>query len=286
MLPDWGPHSSLKPLLNSPILFTISLHRRAQTATFAQALSPSNVALLVSVAAHVGLLILVIARAHSPSIADLHALRAVSIEARVDDIDLLEPAAPEPQPAAAAPPAAPPVPEPPLHGAPAAAVAVPNEAQPAVVAPSQAKVAESAADSAPSTLPHFVMLAAVVSSVSGVSAPSASNGPSGVASVGQGEARDLPVLEQFVDAPATLLRGAPPSYTEAAESAGIEAEVPLEVVIDASGSVQNARPLSHVGYGLDEAALSAVRQYRFAPARRANKLVAVRMRWVMRFQLR
>jgi len=37
---------------------------------------------------------------------------------------------------------------------------------------------------------------------------------------------------------------------------------------------------------IDEAALRGVRAYRFSPARRAGKALAVRMRWLMRFQLR
>ena len=62
--------------------------------------------------------------------------------------------------------------------------------------------------------------------------------------------------------------------------------MPLEVVIDRTGAVQSARTLERVGYGLDEAAVAAVRRYRFSPAHRAGKAVAVRMRWVLRFQLR
>ena len=89
-----------------------------------------------------------------------------------------------------------------------------------------------------------------------------------------------------MDTPATLRSGAPPTYTAAAEAAGIEVELPLELVIDRTGSVQTAQTLVHVGYGLDEAAVAAVRRYRFSPARRASKPVAVRMRWLLRFQLR
>ena len=182
-------------------------------------------------------------------------------------------------------PAAPSVHEPPPHAVSATAPAAPREVQAA--APTQ--VEEGAPEPAPS-LPHFVMVAPVVSGVTGVARVSAlptGNGSASAVSVASGaSAPEPPVAEQLVDTPAKLLQGAPPSYTAAAESAGIEAELPLEVVIDANGSVQTARPLTHVGYGLDEAALSAVRHYRFAPARRANKLVAVRMRWVMRFQLR
>jgi protein TonB len=97
---------------------------------------------------------------------------------------------------------------------------------------------------------------------------------------------NAPISEGIADAPAKLVAGAPPAYTAAAQAAGVEADVPLEIVVDSAGSVQSARVLGHAGYGLDEAALGAVRGYRFAPARRAGKAVAVRMRWLMRFQLR
>jgi protein TonB len=95
-----------------------------------------------------------------------------------------------------------------------------------------------------------------------------------------------PADEATVDSPAKLLTGGPPSYTREAEAAGIEAVVPLEVVIDVTGTVISARTLAHVGYGLDEAALRSVRGYRFSPARRAGKALAVRIHWTMRFQLR
>jgi protein TonB len=96
----------------------------------------------------------------------------------------------------------------------------------------------------------------------------------------------VPFSESQVDRPAKQQSGAPPSYTAAAEAAGVEVELPLELVIDRSGAVQSARTLQHVGYGLDEAAVAAVRRYRFSPAWRAGKPVAVRMRYVLRFQLR
>ena len=99
-------------------------------------------------------------------------------------------------------------------------------------------------------------------------------------------AKAEPAGESSVDTPAKLLAGSSPSYTREAEAAGVEADVPLEIVIDAAGSVISARALAHVGYGLDEAALRSVRGYRFSPARRGAKALSVRMNWLMRFQLR
>jgi periplasmic protein TonB len=136
-------------------------------------------------------------------------------------------------------------------------------------------------DSEPPATPHFV--------ISVGSAPHASLGTSaeggGALTPTEGALAE-PAPEASVDAPARLLTGSSASYTREAEQAGVEADVPLEIVVDSKGSVLSARVLSHVGYGLDEAALRNVRAYRFSPARRAGKPLAVRMRWLMRFQLR
>ncbi len=109
--------------------------------------------------------------------------------------------------------------------------------------------------------------------------------PLGAAPGGAGAAQ-APVAESEVSTRAALLAGMPPSYTAAAAAAGIEAELPFEIVVDRAGFVQSARPLAHVGYGLDEAAALAIAQYRFSPAQKAQQRIAVRMRWVVRFQLR
>jgi protein TonB len=97
---------------------------------------------------------------------------------------------------------------------------------------------------------------------------------------------DAPFAEAAVDIPARLLRGDPPAYTRDAEAAGVEAEVPIEIIFDRNGVVVSARALRHAGYGLDAEALRGIEQYRFAPARRNGAPVAVSMRWQMRFQLR
>jgi protein TonB len=88
------------------------------------------------------------------------------------------------------------------------------------------------------------------------------------------------------DTAAQLRAWTVPAYTPAALSAGVEANVPLEIIVSEKGNVTSARALEHVGYGLDEAAQRSILGYRFAPAVRAGRAIAVRMRWVMRFQLR
>lgn len=117
-------------------------------------------------------------------------------------------------------------------------------------------------------------------------AASNSGAPTTAPSVGASATLALPFSESEVTTRATLLVGAAPNYTAAAASAGIEAELPFEIVVDGSGTVHSARALAHAGYGLDEVAALAIRSYRFSPARRGALPVAVRMRWLMRFQLR
>lgn len=97
--------------------------------------------------------------------------------------------------------------------------------------------------------------------------------------------RDV-VSERDVSTRAKLLSAAEVSYPPEARASEIEAEVPIEIVVDARGLVADARTLGHTGYGLDDAALRAIRGYRFTPATRDGLRVAVRMRWQVSFRLR
>ncbi len=96
----------------------------------------------------------------------------------------------------------------------------------------------------------------------------------------------VPLGEREVDVAARLLAAAPLAYPPAARQAEIELDFPLEIVVGASGRVVSARALGHAGYGLDEAALQGIRGYRFSPAMRTGRPVAVRMRWIVQFRLR
>ena len=60
----------------------------------------------------------------------------------------------------------------------------------------------------------------------------------------------------------------------------------LEIVVDAGGHVMDARVTKRAGFGFDDAALAAVRTYRFAPAQHEGRAVGVRMRWSVSFRLR
>jgi protein TonB len=95
----------------------------------------------------------------------------------------------------------------------------------------------------------------------------------------------LVVPEQLVDTQARLLRGVAPSYPAAARGDGVEGDVHLELIVGVAGGVESAHVVRGVGRGLDEAALGAVRQFRFAPATKDGHAVRVRMGWSMQFRL-
>jgi protein TonB len=97
---------------------------------------------------------------------------------------------------------------------------------------------------------------------------------------------DAPVSEARVDGGAHLAHGVPPKYPVEARANGIEGSVGLDLVVAASGSVESARVVRAVGHGLDEAALTAVRQFRFTPATKGGRPVRVRMAWSVDFRFR
>jgi protein TonB len=64
-----------------------------------------------------------------------------------------------------------------------------------------------------------------------------------------------------------------PKYTIQARQAEIEGVVRVQVTVDESGHVINARVVSSLGYGLDESALAAARATTFEPATQCGKAV-------------
>jgi protein TonB len=93
------------------------------------------------------------------------------------------------------------------------------------------------------------------------------------------------LAEGSVDTPARVVRRVTPSYPASARAEGVEAPVALELVVSASGSVEDVRIERAAGHGLDEAAARAVRQFVFSPAIKRGHPVRVRMSWVVDFRL-
>jgi protein TonB len=86
--------------------------------------------------------------------------------------------------------------------------------------------------------------------------------------------------------PPDLLREVRPVYTDEARRLGIEGEVVLEIIVQADGTVGNIRVVEGLRGGLDRRAIEAVRQWRFAPARRYGEPVDVVVEIAVEFKLR
>jgi TonB family protein len=129
---------------------------------------------------------------------------------------------------------------------------------------------------------RFALSAGVVATRPGAASAGSASGPPRSGSEGDTGASG----EGDVDVPARLLSSSPLVYPPVARQAEIEIDLPVEIVVDAEGRVATARAVSRAGYGLDEAALRAIREYRFSPALRAGRPVRARMRWIVQFRLR
>ena len=86
--------------------------------------------------------------------------------------------------------------------------------------------------------------------------------------------------------PPAIQREVKPVYTADALRREIEGDVILEVVVLASGAVGAIQVVRSLGHGLDEAAVAAMRQWRFHPARRQGVAVDIVVEVAMEFRLR
>jgi periplasmic protein TonB len=87
--------------------------------------------------------------------------------------------------------------------------------------------------------------------------------------------------------PPSLQREVKATYTDDARRRGIEGDVVLEIVVRRDGSVGDARVKRSLDRGgLDQRAIEAVRQWRFAPARRHGVPVDVVVEVAVEFKLR
>jgi protein TonB len=85
-----------------------------------------------------------------------------------------------------------------------------------------------------------------------------------------------------------LLQEVKPQYTAPAMRAKIQGEVLLECVVQSDGTVGNIRVVRSLDptFGLDQEAIKAARQWRFAPGTRQGQPVAVLVTIAIAFTLR
>ena len=79
--------------------------------------------------------------------------------------------------------------------------------------------------------------------------------------------------EKPPEVPAVRISGSEPRYPEAARKARIEGSVLLELTIEKDGRVSGGRVIKPLPFGLTEAAVEAVRTWKFKPARTRGRPV-------------
>lgn len=101
-----------------------------------------------------------------------------------------------------------------------------------------------------------------------------------------GERADLQALPiSEVNRPPELAERIEPEYTEDAFIGRTQGSVAIHVVIDAEGVPRNLQVVRPLGLGLDEQALTALKQWRFRPARKDGADVACRVTYEINFSL-
>jgi TonB family protein len=76
-----------------------------------------------------------------------------------------------------------------------------------------------------------------------------------------------------------------PEYSEEARKAKFQGVVVLSIVIDANGMPRDIKVIRPLGLGLDEKAIEAVQKWRFRPAMKGGKAVAVSANVEVNFRL-
>jgi TonB family protein len=79
-----------------------------------------------------------------------------------------------------------------------------------------------------------------------------------------------------VSAP-VVVHSVEPEFTQEARAANFQGGVSIQLIVDAQGNPQNIHLVRHLGMGLDEKAVEAVRQYKFRPAMYQGHPVAVQI---------
>lgn len=74
-----------------------------------------------------------------------------------------------------------------------------------------------------------------------------------------------------------VLHSADPEFTDEARRANYQGSVSIKLIVDSQGNPQNVRLASHLGMGLDEKAIEAVKQYKFRPAMYEGHAVSVQI---------
>ena len=82
-----------------------------------------------------------------------------------------------------------------------------------------------------------------------------------------------------------VIHSVEPEFTEDARRANFQGSVSIKLIVDSQGNPQDVQLVQHLGMGLDEKAIEAVRQYKFKPAMYQGHPVSVQIVIEMSFHL-
>jgi protein TonB len=164
-----------------------------------------------------------------------------------------------------------------------------SRAQPEVASPGP----QPTAPTSPAPVTNEVMAAPAVADAPATSLPvfrmsmggGAMTGSAPATGAGARTAEAEIVDESSASALADRLYGPSPVYPRDAQAARIEGDVPLLLLVDTTGHVADVRVQRRAGYGLDEAAVAAAREWTFKPRMQGGRAIAVRVAWTMQFRL-
>jgi protein TonB len=74
-----------------------------------------------------------------------------------------------------------------------------------------------------------------------------------------------------------VIHSVQPQFTAEARSQNFQGVVAVQLIVDSQGFPQDVSVVRHLGMGLDEEAITAVKQYRFRPAQYEGRAVSVKM---------
>ncbi len=77
-----------------------------------------------------------------------------------------------------------------------------------------------------------------------------------------------------------------PAYDDASRKAKIEGTVRLQIIVTPDGNVRDAKVVKSLAEGLDKKAVETVSQWKFAPATKDGKPVAVQIAVECTFKLK
>jgi TonB family protein len=120
-------------------------------------------------------------------------------------------------------------------------------------------------------------VALIVLATLGILVPFATIQVSNAASASNLSAVAAPAVDQYTS---------PPLYSDEARSLGVEGKVVLEVAVGADGKPMDLQVIRGLGFGLDQNALVAVRDWHFVPGKRNGRSVESLIRVEVEFNLK